>query len=382
MTPPAGPLVGIKVIEIGGIGPGPFCAMLLSDMGAEVIRVDRVDQVKGNHSSFVDPLNRGRRSVAFDLKNADGVATLLFLIEHADVLIEGFRPGVMERLGLSPEVCRQRNPRLIYGRLTGWGQDGPYAQAPGHDINYIALAGALGLIGRRGELPTPPLNLVGDYGGGGLLMAFGIAAALVEVSKSGQGQTIDAAMVDGASIMTTVFHGLRRSGQWSDERGTNVLDTGSHFYDVYETSDGKYVSVGAIEPKFYAELVKRINLANDDLPRQYERSEWPVMKERMAAIFRTRTRDEWSQILEGHEVCFAPVLSLDELKDHPHHVARDSFVEVGGIVQPAPAPRFDRTPGKIQSSPAFPGEHTDDVLRDWGVTDVTIQLLRDSAAIA
>ncbi|MDZ7675930.1 MAG: CaiB/BaiF CoA-transferase family protein [Acidimicrobiales bacterium] len=380
-----GPLQGVTVLEIAGIGPGPFCAMMLSDMGADVIRVDRAGQVMGGdpESPPADVLNRGRRSVGVDLKNPEGVETLLALVEQADVLMEGFRPGVTERLGIGPDDCLARNPKLVYGRMTGWGQEGPYAHAAGHDINYIALAGALDPIGRRGEGPVPPLNLVGDFGGGGMLLAFGIVCAVLEARSSGQGQVVDAAMVDGSAVLTTMFHAFRAMGIWQDERGTNMLDSGAHFYDVYETSDGRYVSVGSIEPQFYEELLRLSGLGEeDDLPHQMDRGQWPAMKDKVAAIFRTRTRDEWCEIMEHSDVCFAPVLSLGEAPQHPHNVERETFVEEHGVVQPAPAPRFSRTGTEIQGPPAHAGQHTDEVLGQFGFDDDRITKLRDVGAIA
>jgi alpha-methylacyl-CoA racemase len=380
-----GPLAGVRILEIAGIGPGPFAAMLLSDLGAEVLRVDRADRVQpemfGLHPK--DILNRGRRSVGVNLKSPEGVETLLRLVEKADALVEGFRPGVMERLGLGPDACLARNPRLVYGRMTGFGQEGPLAKAAGHDINYIAIAGALDPIGRAGQPPMPPLNLVGDFGGGGMFMAFGIACGLVEASRSGQGQVVDAAMVDGASLLTSMIWGMRAAGHWVDERGTNLLDTGAHFYEVYETKDGKFVSVGSIEPQFYALLLKHTGLGEgEELPNQMSRSGWPALKEKLAAIFRQKTRDEWCEIMEGSDVCFAPVLAMSEAPDHPHNVARESFVELDGIVQPAPGPRFSRTPGKIQRLPSNPGQHTDESLTDWGFSAEDIANLREGGAIA
>jgi alpha-methylacyl-CoA racemase len=380
-----GPLHGIRILEIAGIGPGPFAAMMLSDMGAEVVRVDRADKVRGGDPAAppADVLNRGRRSIGIDLKNADGVEALLTLVESADALIEGFRPGVTERLGFGPDVCLARNPRLVYGRMTGWGQDGPYAQAAGHDINYIALAGALDSIGRAGERPVPPLNLVGDFGGGGMLLAFGVACALVERASSGKGQVVDAAMVDGSAILMTMFHAFRAMGIWEDERGTNMLDSGAHFYDVYETKDGKYVTIGSIEPQFYAELLERTGLKDDDtLPHQHDRAQWPALKERFIELFKTKTRDEWCELMETSDVCFAPVLSMTEAPAHPHNQARGTFVERNGIVQPAPAPRFDRTPGEISRPPSHAGQHTDEVLADWGVDAATIAKLHETGAVA
>jgi alpha-methylacyl-CoA racemase len=378
-----GPLQGIRILEFAGIGPGPFAAMMLSDMGADVLRLDRAGSVRepmGEPSG--DILNRGRRSVGLDLKSADGIATALRLVEGADALVEGFRPGVMERLGLGPDVCLARNPSLVYGRMTGWGQEGPMAHAAGHDINYIALAGSLAPLGRKGEKPTAPLNLVGDFGGGGMLLAFGVACALVERGTSGKGQVVDAAMVDGAAILMTMIHGMRQTPFWNEEeRGTNLLDTGAHFYDTFETADGKYVSIGSIEPQFYAELLEKTGLAGEELPRQMDREQWPAMKERLEKIFKTKTRDQWCEIMEGSDVCFAPVLEMSEAPDHPHVRARDTFVELGGKVQPAPAPRFSRTAPEIQSLPANPGQHTDEALTDWGFGASEIATLRESGAI-
>jgi alpha-methylacyl-CoA racemase len=382
-----GPLQGIRIIEIAGIGPGPYGAMLLADLGADVIRIDRAASV--NAMGVTDPstppadiLARGRRSVAVDLKHPDGVATVLDLVAGADALIEGFRPGVMERLGLGPDECRARNPRLVYGRMTGWGQDGPYASAAGHDINYIALAGALEPLGRAGEQPTPPINLIGDFGGGGMMLAFGICAALVEAARSGKGQVVDAAMVDGAASLMTMTWSFKHMGLWHDERGTNMLDTGAHFYDTYETADGKYVSIGSIEPQFYAELLRLTGLEGEDLPRQMDRDAWPQLKERLAAVFRTKTRDEWCALMEHTDVCFAPVLTMDEAPQHPHIAHRGTFTEVAGLTQPAPAPRFSRTPGEIARPPAHAGQHTNEVLAEWGVSAARIAELREAKAIA
>ena len=342
----SGPLKGVRIVEIAGIGPGPFAAMMLADAGADVVRVDRVAAAgaKGSKGLSLDLMNRGRRSVAVDLKNPAGVEAVLQLVEHADALIEGFRPGVAERLGIGPEVCLERNPRLVYGRMTGWGQHGPLSHSAGHDIDYIALAGALHPIGRAGQAPVPPLNLVGDFGGGGLLLAYGMACALLETSRSGQGQVVDAAMVDGAAVLTTFIHGLRAMGMWTDERGKNLLDTGAHFYDVYETSDGHHIAVGAIEPQFYAELIRLSGVDPESLPAQMDRTRWDEAREILAKVFRSKTRSQWCQIFEGTDACVAPVLSLSEAPEHPHNRARGSFVEVGGVTQPAPAPRFSRTP--------------------------------------
>jgi alpha-methylacyl-CoA racemase len=376
-----GPLAGLRIVEIAGIGPGPYCAMLLSDMGAEVLRVERPAKPAAGDARF-DLLSRGRRCVAIDLKQPAGVAAVLRLVERADGLTEGFRPGVMERLGLGPDVCLARNPRLVYGRMTGFGQTGPLAQAAGHDINYIALAGALGPIGRRGAPPTPPLNLVGDFGGGGLLLAFGMTCALLERARSGRGQVVDAAMVDGAAALMTVFHGAQQSGFWSEERGTNLLDTGSHFYDAYETADGEFVSIGSIEPQFYAELLKRIGVDADSLPAQLDRARWPEVKQTLARLFKTKTRAEWCALLEGSDACFAPVLSMSEARRHPHNVARGAFVEVAGVEQPRPAPRFSRTDSGIQRPPARVGEHTDEALRDWGFSARELGELHEAKAIS
>jgi alpha-methylacyl-CoA racemase len=374
-----GPLRGIRVIEMAGIGPGPFTAMMLADMGADVVRVDRPGGGVGDATR--DVLNRGRRSVAVDLKHPDGVETVLRLVERADALIEGFRPGVMERLGLGPDECLARNPRLVYGRMTGWGQDGPLAHAAGHDINYIALAGALNSFARKGERPLAPLNMVGDFGGGGMLLAFGVACALLETARSGEGQVVDAAMVDGAAVLMTMIHAFVGMGIWTDDPGTNILDTGAHFYDAYETADGKFVAVGPIEAKFYAELLRLVGWEHEELPWQMDRGEWPAMKERFAELFRTKTRDEWCALLEGSDACFAPVLSLSEAPVHPHNEARGTFVTRDGIVQPAPAPRFSRTTAEIQRPPPRPGEHTDATLTEWGLEADDIRKLREAGAI-
>ena len=377
-----GPLDGKKIIEIAGIGPGPFCAMVLSDLGAEVIRVDRVSAVPDEFPATpgVDLLNRGRKSVAFDLKNQDGIKALLRLVEEADALIEGFRPGVAERLGIGPEECLGRNPRLVYGRMTGWGQTGPYSNMAGHDINYIALSGVLGTIGREGEPPVPPVNLVGDFGGGGMLLALGICAAFVEVQTSGKGQVVDAAMTDGSALLATMIHTFLSMGVWGD-RGTNMLDTGAPFYDVYECADGEYISLGSIEPQFYAELLRITGLDQEELPKQMDRSQWPKMKLKIAETIRSKTRDQWVELMEGTDVCFAPVLSPSEACAHPHNVERETFVEVAGVKQPAPAPRFSRTPGVIDGPPPHPGEHTEEVLSSWGFSENEIQNLRNIDAV-
>ena len=379
-----GPLTGIRVIEIAGIGPGPFCAMMLADMGADVVRIDRASAARGGDPDRppLDLLNRGRRSVGIDLKSSEGVETVLALVEGADALLEGFRPGVAERLGIGPADCLARNPRLVYGRMTGWGQEGPYASAAGHDLNYIALAGALHGIGRQGEAPVPPLNLVGDFGGGGMYLAFGMACALLEARNSGQGQVVDAAMVDGAASLMTAFFGMARSGFWSEERGTNMLDTGAHFYNVYETADGRYISLGPIEPQFYAELRERLGLHGPEWDHQTDRSRWPELKEKLAALVAQRTRDEWCELLEGTDTCFAPVLSLAEAPEHAHNRERGTFAEVAGVVQPGPAPRFSRTPGAIRRPPPHSGQHTDEILGELGLDADAIASLRASGAVA
>jgi alpha-methylacyl-CoA racemase len=371
-----GPLEGHRIIEIAGIGPGPYCAMLLADMGAEVVRVVRPGHVPLVKGFALDLLNRNRRSIYLDLKHGQAVAALLRMVERADGLIEGFRPGVMERLGLGPEICLERNPRLVYGRMTGYGQDGPLAQTAGHDINYIALAGVLAHIGRCGGPPVPPLNLVADFGGGGLLLAFGMVCALLERLRSHRGQVVDAAMVDGANSLMTLMHGAQHAGFWHEERGTNLLDGGAPFYDVYETADGGYVSIGAIEPQFYAQLLKLTGLDREELPPQFDREGWPVIRERLTQVFRSRTRDEWCEIMEGTDACFAPVLSMTEARDHPHNRARGAFVELEGIPQPRPAPRFSRTDARLRRPPAPAGAHTAEVLADWGFSEREIAELR------
>ena len=328
-----------------------------------------------------DLLKRGRRSVAVDLKHPRGAEVVLKLVERADALIEGFRPGVMERLGIGPEACMKRNPRLVYGRMTGWGQDGPMANVVGHDINYIALSGALHSIGAPGSKPIPPLNLVGDFGGCAMFLAFGIVSALLEAGKSGKGQVVDVSMVEGSAYLMSGIYGLHASGRWNAERGTNFLDTGAHYYNTYETSDGRYVSVGAIEPKFYEQLLERIGLAGEELPGQNDRESWPAMCEKLAAIFKTRTRDEWCEVMEGVEVCFAPVLALDEVRGDPQNSARQSFLDVDGVVQPAPAPKFSRTIPEVQAPPPRAGEHTEEAMTAWGFSGEQISELREAGVV-
>ncbi len=369
-----GPLTGYKIIEIAGIGPGPFAAMMLSDMGAEVIRVERVQAVRDTQSSNAnwDVMQRGRKNVAIDLKHADGVEALLQLVEKADAMIEGFRPGVMERLGVGPDVCLARNKKLVFGRMTGWGQDGPYANAAGHDINYIALAGALAHFGRAGEAPVPPLNMVGDFGGGGMLLAYGVVCALLEAQRSGAGQVVDAAMVDGSAILMSMFWGFKNIGLHDENaRGTNMLDSGAHFYDVYKCSDGKFVSIGSIEPQFYAQLLQLTGLAEDaEFANQQDRTMWPKLKQRLTEVFATKTQAEWCKIMEGTDVCFAPVLTMSEAAKHPHNVARKTFIEIAGTTQPAPAPRFSRTVASLPTAPVGAGANTREVLQSWGIQNV------------
>jgi len=376
-----GPLNGLKVIELQGIGPGPYCGMMLADMGAEVIRVDRAANV-GRGGGRGDLLARGRKSIAIDLKNPQGIETILRLIDDADVLIEGFRPGVMERLGIGPQPCLERNPGLVYGRMTGWGQTGPMSLAAGHDINYISLTGALHAIGEAGGKPVPPLNLIGDFGGGGMLLAFGVLAALYERSGSGKGQVVDAAMTDGSALLMNAVFGMMNSGQWK-ERGTNMLDTGTHFYNTYETSDGKFISVGSIEPQCYEILLEKSGLGKDvEIPAQHSRDDWPKLKEQMAAIFITKTRDEWDEIMLGTDICYAPILSFAEAQKHQHNVERETFVEVEGVPQAAPAPRFDRTEPEVPAPASRPGEQTDEVLLAAGFEEKEVESLRAAGAVA
>jgi len=373
-----GPLQGIRIIELAGIGPGPFCGMMLSDMGAEVIRVDRLAP---GAPPPKDVLTRNRRSIAVNLKSTEGVETVLKLVESADGLFEGFRPGVTERLGLGPDDCMARNEKLVYGRMTGWGQDGPMAQAAGHDINYIALTGALHAIGRPGERPVPPLNLVGDFGGGGMLLAYGMVCALLEASRSGRGQVVDAAMVDGAASLMAMFFTMAAVDRFSDQRGTNMLDGGAHFYDTYETSDGKAICIGSIEPQFYALLVEKADLDPERFAPQMDSSQWPALKADLQKVFKSKTQAEWCEIMEGTDVCFAPVLSIFEAPEHPHNKARNTFVEVDGIVQPAPSPRFSRTVPEISHAANPPGADTDAVLTDCGFSEDEVAALRKSGAI-
>jgi alpha-methylacyl-CoA racemase len=379
-----GPLAGVKIVELAGIGPCPMAAMLLAELGADVLKVDRLTP-SGLGITLPDEhalLNRSRRSIAVNLKHADGVALVLRLCQQADALVEGFRPGVTERLGLGPDDCMARNPRLVYGRVTGWGQTGPLAQAAGHDLNYIALTGALHATGREGHPPTPPLNLVGDFGGGALYLALGVVSALFEAQRSGHGQVVDAAMVDGAASLMTSAYALLNAGVSEDVRGVNLLDSGAHCYDVYETSDGKHISLAPIEPGFYAALLARLNLSDDELPHSTDRNQWPALKTKLAGVIATRTRDEWAAMLEGTDACFAPVLGLREAPHHAHNRDRATFVEGSGGWQPNAAPRFSRTPSAIRGAPAAAGAHTRGALSEWGFEGPEIDALIGSGVVS
>jgi len=376
-----GPLNGVRVIEIASLAPGPFGCMILSDLGADVLRVDRTESCGPDSVAPPAPLSRGRRSVGINLKDPEGVKLLLRLVETADVLVEGFRPGVAERLGFGPEACAARNPRLVFGRMTGWGQDGPLAPTAGHDIDYIAISGALALVGRAGERPVPPVNLLGDFGGGGMLLALGVLAALLERERSGLGQVVDAAMVDGSALLTSFVYGLRAAGSWQDARGVNLLDGGAPFYDTYQTADGGYVAVGALEPQFYAALLSGLGLSGADLPQQHDHAGWPVLRARFAEVFATRTRDDWAAVFAGSDGCVAPVLSPAEAPGHPHNASRGTFADVGGLVQPAPAPRFGRSAAEPPAPPPRPGADTDAVLADLGHTPAEIAALRASGTV-
>ena len=375
-----GPLKGIKIIEMAGIGPGPFCGMVLADLGAEVIRVDRAS-AKGT-GSRQEASNRGKKSIAVDLKSKEGVEIVLKLVQEADAIFEGFRPGVMERLGLGPEECMELNESLVYGRMTGWGQDGPLANAAGHDINYISLSGALAAIGRPGSPPVPPLNLIGDFGGGGMLLALGLVSALLESKQSGKGQVVDAAMTDGSALLMTMIYTMQSSGFWKDSMGSNMLDGGAHFYDTYECSDGKFISLGSIEPQFYKLLCDLAGFDNNLSSDQMSRDGWPEKKKAVKEIILTKTREEWCQIMEGTDVCFAPVLNMEEAPNHPHNKARQTFIEIEGATQPAPAPRFSRTNPEVQSSPSLVGEHTDEILQSLNLGADEIEKLKTSGSVA
>jgi alpha-methylacyl-CoA racemase len=371
-----GPLQGIRIVEFAGIGPGPFAAMLFSDMGAEIVRIDRKG---GRQPVKAEIYTRGRGTVQLDMKKPQAVEAALKLIDRADALIEGFRPGVMERLGVGPDVCLKRNPKLVYGRMTGWGQTGPLASTAGHDINYIALTGALHAIGPRGGKPVPPLNLVGDFGGGALYLAFGVVCALLEAQRSGRGQVVDAAMTDGAASLMSMFYAMTAMGIWKDERSSNMLDGGAHFYDTYETKDGKHVAIGSIEPQFYKELMEKTGIADPAFAAQMDRDAWPSLKEKLAAVIKTKSRDEWDAVMQGSDVCYAPVLSIAEAPKHPHNAARKTFVEIDGVVQPAPAPRFSRTVAEVQGPPRAADNQA--MLSSWGFSRDEIGALSDAGAI-
>ena len=375
-----GPLKGLKIIEMAGIGPGPFCGMVLADLGAELIRVDRASAI--GTGSKKEPSNRGKKSIAIDLKSKEGVEIVLKLVETADAIFEGFRPGVMERLGLGPNVCLERNERIVFGRMTGWGQEGPLAKSAGHDINYISLSGALAAIGRPGSPPVPPLNLIGDFGGGGMLLALGLVAGLLESKESKKGQVVDAAMTDGSALLMTMIYSMQSSGLWKNSLGSNLLDGGSHFYDTYECKDGKFISIGSIEPQFYELLCKIAELDDSVFSNQMDRQFWPEQKKVIKEIFLNKTREEWCALMEGTDVCFAPVLNMAEAPLHPHNIERKTFIELEGVTQPAPAPRFSRTNPEIVSSPSLVGEHTDEVLKAIGLNEEDINSLKTSGAVA
>ena len=382
-----GPLAGLKVVELAGIGPCPFAAMVLADLGADVLRVERSSAVAIEASRDPQPswdlLERGKRSVGVDLKRPQGIELVLELVSKADVLLEGFRPGVTERLGLGPEACLERNGRLVYGRMTGWGQGGPLADHAGHDIDYIALAGVLEGIGRAGEAPLAPWNLVGDFGGGGMLLVVGVLGALFALGRTGKGQVVDAAMVDGAALLATMTWAFKGAGLWQPERGTNLLDTGAPFYETYECADGRFVAVGALEPAFHAALCRVMGLSPDELPAQMDRSRWPETKRRYAEVFKAKTRDEWVALAadERGDACLAPVLTMDEAPEHPHNVARGTFVSPGGVTQPAPAPRFSATPCEISSPPCRPGQRGREALSDWGIAEQQVEAVLASGVL-
>lgn len=380
-----GPLTGIRIVEFAGIGPGPFCGMMLADHGAEVIRIDRASGSRGGSQPVTskDVLARGRKSIAIDLKSAEGVALARRIAASADGIIEGFRPGVMERLGLGPDELLSDNPRLVFGRMTGWGQTGPYAPYAGHDINYIALAGALAHFGRAGGKPTPPINMVGDFGGGGMMLAFGMVSALLNVARGGEGQVIDCAMTDGTAVLMSMMHGMKNVGVWSEDLGVNLLDTGAHFYDTYETADGKFVSIGSIEPQFYGELRRLAGLEHDAaFDAQQDRGQWGVLKDKLTALFKTKTRAEWDALMEHTDVCYAPVLTMSEAAAHPHNVSRGTFVEVGGDLQPAPAPRYSGTETAVPAPAPMPGSDSDAVLAAIGLSPDECSALRAAGTIA
>ena len=374
----AGALTGLRIIEFAGLGPGPFCAMMLADHGAEIIRIDRV----GGRNRVNDPTLRSRKSIALNLKTPEGIAVAKELVKSADGLIEGLRPGVMERLGLGPDELLAGNPKLVYGRMTGWGQSGPYAPLAGHDINYIALTGALHSIGRAGEKPTAPVNYLGDFGGGGMMLAFGMVSAFLAIRNGGSGQVIDCAMTDGTATLMAAIWGLHTDGLWKDERGVNLLDSGAHFYDTYETSDGKYVAIGSIESKFYALLLEKAGIKDEpDFAAQLDKRQWPALSEKLTDLFKTKTRDQWCELMEGTDVCFAPVLSLSEAPNHPHNMARKTFLEVNGRVQPAPAPRFSVTKADAPHKSPQVGDDTASVLKDLGHDSTQIEALKSQGIV-
>ena len=375
-----GPLKGLKIIEMAGIGPGPFCGMVLADLGAEIIKVDRASAI--GTGSKQEASNRGKKSIAVDLKSEEGAEVVFKLVEKADAIFEGFRPGVMERLGLGPNDCLKRNERIVFGRMTGWGQEGPLAKAAGHDINYISLSGALAAIGRPGSPPVPPLNLVGDFGGGGMLLALGLVAALFESKQSKKGQVVDAAMTDGSALLMTMIYTMQSLGMWKTTMGSNLLDGGSHFYDTYECEDGKFISIGSIEPQFYELLCQIAELDKSIFGKQMSRDSWPKQKEEIKKIFLNKSRDEWCELMEGTDICFAPVLDMSEAPKHPHNIERKTFIELEGVTQPAPAPRFSRTEPEISSSPSVVGENTDEVLISIGFSQKDIDSLKISGAVA
>ena len=368
-----GPLTGLKVVEMAGLGPAPFCGMLLADMGAEVLSIARPEKTAADNANF-DVFSRGKQALHADLRDAASLAAVLEIIAKSDALIEGFRPGVMERLGLGPDVCLALNPRLVYGRMTGWGQTGPLAHAAGHDINYIALSGALHAIGPRGEKPSVPLNYIGDFGGGGMLLGFGLVCALLEAKTSGLGQVVDAAMTDGAALLSTMMYGMHAQKMWSNQRGENLLDGGAHFYDTYSCADGKHIAIGAIEPQFYALLMKLLDITDAAFAAQMNPAAWPILKARLAALFATRKRSAWCELLEGTDACFAPVLDWDEAPQHAHNVARGTFLKVDGVIQPAPAPRFSRSAVSLRSD----ARTAEKLLCDWGVSGASTEILVQS----
>ncbi len=382
----AGPLAGIRVIEMVGLGPCPFAAMMLADMGAEVIRIDR-KTLAGAANPFpmlgtrFDVMARGRRSLALDLKQPEAREVVLQLVEQADVLLEGFRPGVMERLGLGPEICHARNARLVFGRITGWGQTGPLAQAAGHDINYIALSGMLQAMGRADTPPAPPLNLLGDFGGGAMMLAFGVLCAVLEAKNSGKGQVVDAAMVEGSALLGAMIYGFKAYGSWSDQREANLLDGGAYFYDTYACADGKFISIGAIEPQFYALLLRLCEISDPEFDDQMDMQKWPALSQKLSAIFKSKAQQEWCALMEGTDVCFAPVLAMAEAPQHPHNQARQTFIEVAGVTQPAPAPRFSRSTPEVSAPPAQPGQHSEAILKDWNIPEQVIATLREKKII-